>query len=122
MEVDKLRHELRSVESKWKAEAEDEVQEIAAGGRSFAAYFDREGEEIGESAALVQKFLDFKKSFSNAPVRTDVKDPDDALPFEAIPGDEVSEVKSRIFKVVISARQDMQTFTPLQDWTKGEIV
>ena len=103
-------------------DAEDELQALSASNKSFASYFDTEDDEDTEqSATLIQKFVDYKKSLSQAPVSTDAKNEDDAMPFEHIPGDEVSDAKNRIFHTVIGSRHENQVFIPMKDWSARNV-
>ena len=101
-------------------EADSEVAELAASGRSFMAYFE-EGDDDHPSASgeepLLHAFHVFKKARADAPVGVEEAD-SDVEPFATIPDDEQSALKSKVYQTVLANRRAMQRFAPLRRWDK----
>ena len=99
-------------------EADSEVAELAASGRSFMAYFE-EGDDDHPSASgeepLLHAFHVFKKARADAPVGVEEAD-SDVEPFATIPDDEQSALKSKVYQTVLANRRAMQRFFPLRRW------
>ena len=94
------------------------MRDLSASGSSFTSHFDTEEGSV-EDSVLLDTYAAYKKCFFNAPVSTDAPDADKLNPFESIPGDEVSEVKNKIYEAVVTARRNKQVFIPARDWARN---
>ena len=99
-------------------EGDGEAAELAASGRTFAAYLDSADDDLPSCEdALLCAFHAFKRARAHAPVGVEEAD-SDAEPFAVIPDDEQSALKSTVYQAVLSNRRAMQRLLPLRAWDK----
>ena len=102
-------------------EADGEVAELAASGRTFTSYFeDPDGDDDPSASGedpLLHAYHVFKKARADAPVGVEEADSDAEL-FAVIPDDEQSALKSQVYQTVLNNRRATQRFVPLRSWDK----
>ena len=86
----------------------DDFQSLAASGAKIADFLTSSAGEGEEESSLASAYAAFKKTLQSAPVSTSVVD--SGAVYDAIPGDEDSEERMKLYNHVIAKRRDKIIF------------
>jgi hypothetical protein len=81
---------------------------LAASGAMLADFLKKQAEDAEESVSLPAAYGTFKKALQSAPVSSNALDT--GVVYDAIPGDEESEERSKLYNLVIAKRRESVIF------------